>query len=137
SLSNSPILVTFGGNPKYSVTSTDGSLAITARTAPLPAKYTIFPYTTLFRSLDATVVGTVNGDLLNYSLATAATAASGVGSFPIVVTVGSNPNYSVPSTDVQLPKRVVWATVPAKEKTKTYGDDNPALDATVVGTVQG
>ena len=42
-------------------------------------------------ALDATVAGTVNGDTLNYSLATTAVQTSGVGSYPITVTLGSNP----------------------------------------------
>ena len=46
-------------------------------------------------TLDATVAGTVNGDTLNYSLATTAVQTSGVGSYPITVTLGSNPNYTV------------------------------------------
>src|SRR2546428_12285507 len=77
-----------------------------------PPRSTLFPYTTLFRSaavsanhktkiygeanpaLDATVSGTVLGDALNYSLATTATPSSGVGDYPISVTLGSNPNYN-------------------------------------------
>ena len=42
-------------------------------------------------ALDATVTGTVNGDALAYSLATAADATSGVGSYAITVTLGTNP----------------------------------------------
>ncbi len=44
-------------------------------------------------TLDAVVTGTVGGDTLNYSLATTATTTSGVGSYPITVTLGTNPNY--------------------------------------------
>ena len=41
------------------------------------------------------MTGTVNGDVLDYSLATTATQISGVGSYPITVTLGTNPNYTV------------------------------------------
>ena len=46
-------------------------------------------------ALDAAVVGAVNGDTLDYSLATTAVKTSGVGSYPITVTLGTNPNYTV------------------------------------------
>ena len=53
-------------------------------------------------TLTATVTGTVNGDTLNYSLATTAVKFSGVGDYPITVTLGSNPNYTVTPTDGTL-----------------------------------
>ena len=45
-------------------------------------------------ALTATVTGTVNGDALNYTLATTALKFSTLGSYPITVTLGSNPNYT-------------------------------------------
>ena len=42
-------------------------------------------------ALDAVVVGAVNGDTLAYSLATTAVNISGVGSYPITVTLGTQP----------------------------------------------
>ena len=88
-------------------------------------------------AFDATVTGTVNGDVLDYSLATAATQASGVGSYPITVTLGTNPNYTVTTTDGTLTVDKAAATVTANAKSKTYGEANPALDATVTGAVNG
>jgi hypothetical protein len=44
------------------------------------------------------VTGAVNGDTINY-LATA-TQFSNVGDYPIAVTLGANPNYSVVSTGI-------------------------------------
>ena len=46
-------------------------------------------------ALDAAVTGAVNGDTIAYNLATPAVKFSGVGSYPITVTLGSNPNYTV------------------------------------------
>jgi hypothetical protein len=40
-----------------------------------------------------------NGDTINYTLATTATQFSNVGDYPIAVTLGANPNYSVVSTN--------------------------------------
>ena len=42
-------------------------------------------------ALDAVVVGAVNGDVLDYSLATPATQFSGVGSYPIDGDAGDEP----------------------------------------------
>ena len=51
--------------------------------------------------------------------------------------LGSNPNYNVTPTDDTLTIGQKAATVTADHKSKTYGDDNPALTATVTGTVNG
>ena len=88
-------------------------------------------------ALDAAVVGAVNGDTLDYSLATTAVTTVGVGSYPITVTLGSNPNYTVTKTDAALTVTPAVATVTANAKSKTYGAANPALDAAVVGAVNG
>ena len=88
-------------------------------------------------TLTATVTGTVNGDTLNYTLATTAVKFSNVGSYPITVTPGLNPNYNVSKTDGTLSIDQKAASVTADPKSKTYGDDNPTLTATVTGTVNG
>src|SRR6185295_3979168 len=97
-------------------------------------------YGALNPTLTATVVGEVaGGDPVNYTLATTATQFSSVAGSPyaITVTLGSNPNYSVTSTNGSLTITQAVATVTANNKTKTYGALNPALDATVVGEVSG
>src|SRR5678815_57723 len=78
-------------------------------------------------TLDAVVSGTANGDVLNYTLATTATVTSGVGTYPITVTPGLNPNYSVTPTDALLTVTQRPATVIANAKSKIYGDANPCL----------
>src|SRR5216110_1794968 len=88
-------------------------------------------------ALTATVTGTVNGDTLDYSLATAAMQFSGVGDYDITVTLGSNPNYDVTPHNGNLHINAKAASVTADNKMKTYGDANPALTATVTGTVNG
>ncbi|MDX1752785.1 MAG: MBG domain-containing protein, partial [Salinimicrobium sediminis] len=50
-------------------------------------------------------------------------------------TLGSNPNYDITPTNGTLTIGQKSATVVANDKSKTYGDDNPVLDATVTGTV--
>src|SRR5205085_467283 len=120
-----------------SVTKADSSLTVDPKTATVSADSKFKTYGDANPSLTATVTGTVNGDSLDYSLATTALQFSGVGSYPITVTVGSNPNYSVTKTDGSLTVDAKTATVAADPKSKTYGDATPSLTATVTGTVNG
>ena len=70
-------------------------------------------------ALTATVVGEVSGgDAVNYSLSTTAVKLSGVGDYPITVTLGSNPNYTVSKTDGTLHVGPKAASVTANSKTK-------------------
>src|SRR5438128_12685317 len=87
--------------------------------------------------LTATVTGTVNGDTLNYSLATTAVKFSGVGDYAITVTLGLNPNYNVTKTDGNLHINPKDATVTADNKSETDGGGKAGLTATVTGSVNG
>ncbi|MCX6885170.1 MAG: MBG domain-containing protein, partial [Verrucomicrobia bacterium] len=132
-----PITVTLGSNPNYSITPTGSTLAVSARPATVQANAKSKIYGAANPTLDAVVTGTANGDVLAYSLATTATVTSGVATYPITVTLGSNPNYSVAPSNSLLSVTAKAATVVANSKSKTYGDVNPALDAVVTGTVNG
>jgi hypothetical protein len=85
------------------------------------------------------VTGAVNGgDTINYTLATTATQFSNVGDYPIAVTLGANPNYSVVSTNGILsvtPKYCCNSN--SRWQIKSIRDENPALTAVVTGTVNG
>ncbi len=123
--------------PNYTGTA-NGTLVVAKATATVTANDKSKAYGDDNPVLDATVVGQVaGGDAINYSLATTAVKFAGVGSYPIVVTLNSNPNYNITKTDGTLVVAKATATVTANDKSKTYGDDNPALDATVVGQVAG
>src|SRR5206468_1353573 len=124
-------------NPNYNVSKTDGTLHIDPKAASVTADNKGKTYGDDNPTLTATVTGTVNGDTLNYSLATAAVKFSSVGDYPITVTLGVNPNYNVTKADGNLHINAKDASVTADNKGKTYGDDNPALTATVTGTVNG
>src|SRR4029077_764103 len=129
------ITVTLGSNPNYNVTPTNGNLHISPKTATVTADNKSKQYGDDNPALTATVSGTVNGDTLNYSLGTTAVKFSSVGDYAITVTLGSNPNYNVTPTNGNLHISPKDATVTADNKSKQYGDDNPALTATVSGTV--
>src|SRR3989442_13644157 len=81
---------------------TDNTLSVGAKDAAVSANHKTKIYGEANPALDATVSGTVLGDALTYSLATTATPSSGVGDYPISVTLGANPNYSVSKTDNTL-----------------------------------
>ncbi|MFC5683934.1 MBG domain-containing protein, partial [Flavobacterium sp. MAHUQ-51] len=120
----SPIrtLVTVNITPKSATIVADGKTKIYGEVNPL---------------LTAQISGTVNGDALDYSIATTATQFSGVGSYPIAITLGSNPNYSITPTDSELSITPKSATIVADGKTKIYGEVNPLLTAQISGTVNG
>src|SRR5204862_6259337 len=80
--------------------------------------------------LDAAICRPSRRDALPISLATTASASSGVGSYPISVTLGTNPNYDVTSTDGTLSVTKKAASVTANNKSKIYGEDNPVHIAT-------
>ena len=132
-----PITVTLGSNPNYDVTPFNGTLTINQKSASVTADNKSKTYGDDNPALTATVTGTVNGDTLNYSLATTAVKFSDVGNYPITVSLGSNPNYSVTPANGTLSINQNSASVTADNKSKTYGDDTPALTATVMGTVNG
>ena len=132
-----PITVSPGSNPNYTVTVANGSLNIETRDATVKANNQIKTYGDDNPTFDATVSGTVNSDVLNYSFNTNATKFSDVGDYTISVTPGSNPNYNIIAENGNLQIGVRNATVTANNQNKTYGDDNPLLDATISGTVNG
>ena len=76
-------------------------------------------------ALDAAVTGTVNGDVLDYRLATTADATSGVGSYPITVTLGTQPELHGDADRRTLTVGARSATVTANAKSKIYGDGQP------------
>jgi hypothetical protein len=68
---------------------------------------------------------------------TTADQTSKVGDYAIVVALGSNPNYAVTATNGTLTIGQAPASIKANDKTRTYGNENPGLDAVVVGAVNG
>ncbi|MDI5888818.1 MBG domain-containing protein, partial [Flavobacterium yafengii] len=136
-----PIAVTLGANPNYTVVATDATLTVSPKVlnVTVVADDQTKVYGDLNPALTAVVSGAVNGDTINYTLATTATQFSNVGAYPIAVTLGANPNYTVVATDATLTvsPKVLNVTVVADDQTKVYGDLNPALTAIVSGAVNG
>jgi len=131
------ITVTLGENPNYIVAKEDGELTITPKTigVSVTADNKTKVYGAADPALTAVVTGLVSGDELNYTLARA--EGENVGTYPITVTLGENPNYIVATEDgvfTITPKRI-GVSVTAEDKAKVYGDTDPELTAIVTGLV--
>src|SRR5205823_12663596 len=114
---NTPATGTLSSNNNDTATPTNGTLTINPVTATVKADDKNKFYGDVNPALTATVAGTVNGDVLNYTLATTALQFSNVSNYPITVTLGSNPNYTVTPTDGTL-------TVNKKAISHTIGNDS-------------
>src|SRR5437899_11377903 len=99
SVSEYAITVTLCSNPNYHVTKTDGNLHISAKDASVTANNKGKTYGDDNPDLTATVTGTVNGDTLNYSLATTAMKFSGVRSEERRVGIGFRWHWHVSKKD--------------------------------------
>ena len=87
----------------YIVTNVGAEFTINKRNATVTANNKTKTFGELNPPLTATVVGQAPaGDPINYALSTTATQFSLVGNYPIIVTLGSNPNYNVTVTNGTL-----------------------------------
>ncbi len=88
----------------YIITNDGANFTIAPRAATVKADNQSKTFGEVNPTLTATVAGTVNGDVLNYTLATTASQFSLVSppTYPITVTLGSNPNYVVTPTNGSL-----------------------------------
>src|SRR5438445_3189081 len=132
-----PISVTLGSNPNYSITPSNGTLSVNQRPATVKAEDKTKNYGVARLELTGMLIGSVNGDTLNYTLATTATQFSSVGPYPISVTLGSNPNYSITPSNGTLTVNQRPATVKDRKNTRQYANNTTTLTATVTGTVNG
>jgi hypothetical protein len=124
-----------GSNPNYTVTPHNGTLTINQANASVTADNKSKTYGQANPALTATLVGQVTGgDTINYTLSTAAIQCSGVGTYAITVTLGSNPNYNVTSTNGTLTITKAHLTVKADDKSTAYtGTPFTAFTVTITG----
>ncbi|HUS16665.1 MAG TPA: MBG domain-containing protein, partial [Chloroflexia bacterium] len=93
-------------------------------------------------TLTGSIVGVKNDDAISASYSTTATNATGVGSYAIVpAAVDSNPaklsNYAVTLINGTLTIAKAVLTVTADNKSRIYGDANPAFTASYSGFKNG
>ena len=122
-------------------------VAVTKRPLTVSANNASKTYGDANPALSATLSGFVNGENLASSgvsgaasLSTSATQASGVGSYTISAGIGSlsASNYDFSNfVDGALSISKASLTVRANNASKTYGDANPTLSATLSGFVNG
>ncbi|HEV3339551.1 MAG TPA: MBG domain-containing protein, partial [Pirellulales bacterium] len=132
--------------PNYTFTFVNGTLSVVAATLTLTvtADDQTMVYGSTVPTLTATITGFVNGDTSSVvggaaSLSTTATSASGVGSYPIDVSLGTlgAANYTFAFVDGTLTVTPASLTVLANDQTMVYGATVPALTATIFGFVNG
>ena len=131
------ITVTLGSNPNYEVTATGGTFTIGKRNATVTADPKSKTYGTSDPLLTATVTGTANSDVLNYTLTR--TSGQDVGTYEISVNVneGDNPNYQLTTGGSQFTITRALAMVVADSVTKVYGEVDPLLTTSVGGLRNG
>jgi hypothetical protein len=121
----------------YSVTSNNGTLTINPATLTVTAADATRIYGDPNPAFSATVAGTKNGDVVTASATSAATAASNVGSYPVVPSAVGAPavlsNYTVSAVNGSLTVTQAPLSVAAGNATKIYGDPNPAFTGTITG----
>lgn len=119
-------------NSNYSITYTSAELSIVALTVNVMAE----AKTKTYGDLDPTLtyisepaIGTVldNGETISFSGELARETGEDVGIYAINQNTIANSNYSITFSSADLSIEALSVTVTAEAKTKTYGDEDPAL----------
>jgi hypothetical protein len=128
----------------YTFTFVNGSLNVTPATLTVTANPTSRTYGQPNPTPGDTITGFVNGDTTSVvrgqaSFSTSATAASGVGAYPITASLGTlhAANYTFVFAGNTLTVTPATLTVTANDLFKVQGDHNPALTAAINGFVNG
>jgi subtilisin family serine protease len=143
-----PIAVAAGtlASANYTFTFVSGSLTITRAALTVTAGNQSRGYGDANPTLAATFSGFRNGESLATSgvtgaptLTTTATANSAPGSYPITVVAGNlaSSNYTFTFVNGTLTINKAALTVTADDKSRVYGDANPALTASFSGFKNG
>jgi len=128
----------------YTISLVPANLTITPVTLTVVADNKSRSYGQANPPLTYTASGFVNGDGVSVlsgtpALSTAAVAGSAVGSYPISAAAGSlsAANYTFAYASGSLTVNPVTLTITADNKSKSYGQANPALTYTASGFVNG
>ena len=129
-------------NANYIINYVNGKLSITPAALTVTAENKTKAYGAALPTFTATYSGWVNGDDVSSlttvpTIATTATAASNVGNYPITATGAVNANYNISYVAGNLSVTAVPLNVKADDKTKVYGDADPALTYVATGWVNG
>ncbi|HYH65139.1 MAG TPA: MBG domain-containing protein, partial [Urbifossiella sp.] len=130
------------GSATWQPSTTAGSLLVNRAALTLAADAQSKVYGAALPTLTFTTSGLVNGDTPATALAgaptTTATAASGVGAYPVTIGTLAAANYAVTFTDSTLTVTAAsLAATPTSGQTKVYGANLPVLAYTTAGLVNG
>lgn len=139
---NYPIAVRGAVDPDYAIDFVDGIFAVTPADLRITAENKSKVYGAALVALTAAYDGLVNGDTADNlttkpTLATTATAASHVGSYPITASGAVDPDYTIGYAPGTLSVTPAPLTIKADDKSKTVGSPNPPLTFTAIGFVNG
>ena len=137
-----PALVDPNGKlTNYTVSSTNGTLSVTAAGLTVAANSAARTYGATNPVFSGTITGIQNSDDITATYATTATVASPVGSYPITPSLvdpnGKLSNYSVSSTNGTLTIEPALLTGTADATSRLYGASNPPFTVTYSGFVNG
>lgn len=136
------IVASGAADANYAITHVNGSLSISVATLTITAGNASKVYGAANPLLTASYSGFVNGDTAasldtSVSLITTATAASGVGSYPITASGAVDANYTIGFVAGSLSVTPASLTIRADDKSRPKGTANPAFTATYTGFVNG
>jgi hypothetical protein len=137
-----PITASGAASSNYTIAYVSGALSVNAAALTITAAHTNKLYGAAVPALAATYGGLVNGDTAANlttapTLATTATAASSVGSYPITASGAAGSNYTIAYVSGTLSVNAAALTIAAANTNKLYGAAIPALAATYGGFVNG
>jgi parallel beta-helix repeat protein len=129
-------------DPNYSISYKSGALTVAAVPLTITVNNASMVYGSALPAFSFSYSGFVNGDsassLTDFpSAATAATASSPVGSYPITASAAVDPNYAISYTSGNLTITPASLTITANNASKVYGAALPAFTFSYAGFVNG
>ncbi|WP_226389679.1 MBG domain-containing protein [Penaeicola halotolerans] len=124
----------------YDITLVAGELEVTKASLTITADDKTKVYGQANPTLTFSYTGLVNGDTevtTLPSISTTATASSAVGTYAITLADAADANYDITLVAGELEVTKASLTITADDKTKVYGEANPALTFSYTGLVNG
>ncbi len=137
-----PTLVDPNGKlENYLVSITNGTLTVTKAVLTVTANNASRPYGTANPTFTGIITGIQNGDNITALYTTGANTNSGVGPYPITVSLldpdGKLANYAVTTNNGTLNVTTAALSVTADNASRSYGAPNPPFTGTIIGVQNG
>ncbi|PRY82926.1 MBG domain-containing protein, partial [Mongoliibacter ruber] len=127
-------------NPNYTIEFVSADFVIVKKALTITADDKSKVYGSEIPTLTFSYTGLVNGDTqvdTEPGITTTAIAGSDVGTYPIVLSGGSDDNYEITLVDGELEVTRADLTISADDLSRVYGEENPVLTFTYTGLVNG